>query len=152
MDLSRLNRIMAPCCQVHLVLRLNSWLMAVDLENRYWLISIHPRFQKFMAVQVGQDTYQFKVMPISLKVAARVCTKLTMVIAKFLSAHYVQFWMYLDKWLIQSPSEVRCHSDSATVLEVCHKMAVQGQLTSRSPISLRPRTLLGLEWSGMLNL
>lgn len=70
--------------------------MAVNLESTYWHVLIHPRFHKFLAVQVGHDTFQFKVLPFSLNIALRVFTKLTKVVVQRLAAMNVQVLAYLD--------------------------------------------------------
>lgn len=41
--------------------------MVVDFENAYCHVPIHRKLQKFLMVQVGQDTFQFKVIPFGFK-------------------------------------------------------------------------------------
>lgn len=67
---------------VQLALRRVSWFTAVDLESAYWQIPIHPRFCMFLAVQVGHDTFQFKVLTFSLNIAPRVLMKLMKVVVQ----------------------------------------------------------------------
>lgn len=55
--------------------------MAVDLKSSYLHIPIHPRFWKFLTVQMGLARYQFSVMPFGLSIAPKVFSKMIKVVA-----------------------------------------------------------------------
>lgn len=81
-----------------------------------------PMFQKFLAVQVCQETFQFKVMPFGLKIGLWVFTKKTKVVLTCLVTCNDQTMMYLDDWLIQSPSEAQSLSDKVAIHSVCQEI------------------------------
>lgn len=73
---------------------------------------IHPRFHKFLAVQVGRDMFQFKVLPFGLNIAPWVFTKLTKLVVQKLVTMDVQVLVYQDAWLIQSNMKTQCVTDT----------------------------------------
>lgn len=66
--------------------------------------------------------------------------KFMKVVTQHLSAHNVQVLMYKDDWLIQSPLEAQCCSDTATVLKLCHEKGfkVNEQKSDVIPFSPSP--------------
>lgn len=88
--------------QVHLALPLGSWFVALDLENEYWHIPIVPRFQLFLAAQLGSMILQSAILLFGLY-TVRVLIKMTKSITKTLSHLHAKILAYLDNWLIQTP-------------------------------------------------
>ncbi|KAK3893387.1 hypothetical protein Pcinc_002819 [Petrolisthes cinctipes] len=112
MDLSKLNKFVKPLrfrmvsvAQVRTVLRKGDWLASLDLKDAYWHVPIHPRFCRFLAFQVGTETFQFTRLPFGLSLAPRVFTKLVRVVASRLAEAGVPTLMYLDDWLLHAPSK-----------------------------------------------
>ncbi|KAK3878367.1 hypothetical protein Pcinc_016951 [Petrolisthes cinctipes] len=91
-NLSRLNKFiearhfrMLSIPQVRLALLPGALLAFLDLESAYCHAPVHPRFWKFLAVQVDSKLLQFRVMPFCLNIAPQVFSKLTKVVAARLS-------------------------------------------------------------------
>lgn len=68
---------MTTISQVRFHLRHGAWLPSINLEDSYWHVPVHTRLRMFLAFQVGEEMYLFRVMPFSLLLAPRVITKLT---------------------------------------------------------------------------
>ncbi|XP_045106652.1 uncharacterized protein LOC123501712 [Portunus trituberculatus] len=153
MDLSSLNKFLKPLCfkmltvaQVHSVLREGDWLASLDLKDAYWHVPIHPRFRRFLAFQVGTETFQFTRLPFGLSIAPRVFTKLVRVVGASLAEAGISTLMYLDDWLIHSPTKEGVLNGVSVTLKVLGDMGFQVNW-DKSAFTLEQKLCwLGIEW------
>ena len=68
------------------LLRVNDWMVKVDLTDAYFTIPIHTDHQPYLRFIVGQKHYQFTCLPFSLSCAPRVFTKEMKPVVIFLRA------------------------------------------------------------------
>ncbi|KAG6938964.1 hypothetical protein G0U57_003754, partial [Chelydra serpentina] len=71
-----------------------NWYAALDLQDAYFHIHIFKGHRRFLRFLVGQDHYQFTVLPFGLSTAPRVFTKCMAVVAAFLRRRGVQLFPY----------------------------------------------------------
>ncbi|XP_053901290.1 uncharacterized protein LOC128846308 [Malaclemys terrapin pileata] len=95
------------------------WYAALDLQDAYFHIHIFEGHRRFLRFTVGQEHYQFMVLPFGLSTAPRVFTKCMSVVAAYLRLWRVQIFPYPDNWLVKgsSWSQVWCHV--ALLLSMC---------------------------------
>ena len=113
---------MLSVSQVRLALRPGDWLVSLDLESAYWHVPVHPRFGRFLAVQVGARVLQFSVMPFGLYIAPWVFPKLPRGVAAGLTRAGVASLMFLDNWLLHAASRERVLLGLSSTLEICGRM------------------------------
>lgn len=153
MDLSALNKFLTPLrfkmvsvAQVRSVLREGVWLASLDLQDAYWHVPIHPRFRRFLAFQVGRETYQFTRLPFGLSLAPRVFTKLVRVVGARLTAAGVSTLMYLDDWLLHSPTKEGVATSVSVALKVLADMGFKVNLDKSALTPTQKICWLGIEW------
>lgn len=153
MDLSALNKFLKPLrfkmvsvAQVRSVLREGVWLASLDLQDAYWHVPIHPRYRRYLAFQVGRDTYQFTRLPFGLSLAPRVFTKLVRVVGARLAEAGVSTLMYLDDWLIHSPTKEGVAISVSVALSVLADMGFKVNLDKSALTPTQKLCWLGVEW------
>lgn len=123
------------------------WLTSLDLKNAYWHVPIHPRFRRFLAFQVGSDTFKFSRLPFGLSIAPRVLTKLTKVVAHRLVEWGVTSFMYLDDWLVFAQSKEQATISVRTKMGVLKEIGMLINLPKSKLIPTQEIDCLGIRWS-----
>ncbi|XP_076030869.1 uncharacterized protein LOC143019053 [Oratosquilla oratoria] len=137
---------MVSVAQVRSVLREGDWLASLDLQDAYWHVPIHPRFRRFLAFQVGRETYQFTRLPFGLSLAPRVFTKLARVVGARLAEAGVSTLMYLDDWLIHSPTEEGASTNVSVALRILTEMGFKVNWDKSTLTPTQKLHWLGIEW------
>jgi len=78
------------------LLRVNDWMVKVDLKDAYFTIPINTGHQLFLRFVVGQEQYQFTCLPFGLSCAPWRFTKVMKPVAIFLRAMGVCMIVYID--------------------------------------------------------
>ncbi|KAK3886844.1 hypothetical protein Pcinc_009030 [Petrolisthes cinctipes] len=140
---------MVSVAQVRTVLRKGDWLASLDLKDAYWHVPIHPRFRRFLAFQVGTETFQFTRLPFGLSLAPRVFTKLVRVVASRLAEAGVPTLMYLDDWLLHAPSKEQVANNVQVARGVLEEMGFLLNIPKSSLTPTRKLYWLGIEWDSL---
>ncbi|KAK3891347.1 hypothetical protein Pcinc_004790 [Petrolisthes cinctipes] len=140
---------MVSVAQVRTVLRKGDWLASLDLKDAYWHVPIHPRFRRFLAFQVGTETFQFTRLPFGLSLAPRVFTKLVRVVASRLAEAGVPTLMYLDDWLLHAPSKEQVANNVRVARGVLEEMGFLLNIPKSSHTPTRKLCWLGIEWDSL---
>ena len=153
LDLSRLNKtILCPrfrmltIMQVRHSLHPGAWFTALDLANAYWHVPVHPRFRPYLAMQVGCEVLQFRVMPYGLNVAPRIFTKVTRELAVRLVEAGVSVLLYLDDWLLQADSREEAVFYTDVALRISQEMGFAFNLPKSHLTPTQSIQWLGMEW------
>ena len=83
------------------LVRQGDWLAKIDLKDAYFLILVHPFYQKFLQFTWKESLYQFQCLPFGLSCAPRVFTKVMKPVVAFLKEREIKL-IYLDDLLIIS--------------------------------------------------
>ena len=78
---------------------------SLDLKDVCWHLLIHPCFQMFLAFQIEEDCFQCIRLLFGLSIATRVFSRLTQIVAAKLAAKGMDTQLYLNDWLVVSPSQ-----------------------------------------------
>ncbi|KAK3880633.1 hypothetical protein Pcinc_014878 [Petrolisthes cinctipes] len=140
---------MVSVAQVRTVLRKGDWLASLDLKDAYWHVLIHPRFRRFLAFQVGTETFQFTRLPFGLSLAPQVFTKLVRVVASRLAEAGVPTLMYLDDWLLHAPSKEQVANNVRVARGVLEEMGFLLNIPKSSLTPTRKLCWLGIEWDSL---
>ena len=100
------------------LLRVNDWMVKVDLKDAYFTVPMHPSHQSYLRFMVGQEHYQFTCLPFGLSCAPWVFTKVMKPIAIFLRSMGVRMIIYIDDILLMgnSPEQVESHLETLIFL------------------------------------
>jgi hypothetical protein len=77
------------------------WLIAIDLQDAYLHIPIHRDFRKFLRFKIGNQVYQFLVLPFGLSPAPRIFTKVLAPLVAIARLEGLYLYPYLDDWLVK---------------------------------------------------
>ena len=153
MDLSSLNKFLKPqhfkmvtVAQVRATLSKGDWLASLDLQDAYWHVPIHARYRRFLAFQVGSETFQFTRLPFGLSLAPRVFTKLSKVVSTVLAKMGVTTLMYLDDWLVYSPSKEKTLTNVRVAMKVLGEMGFVINVPKSSLVPSQQLDWLGIRW------
>lgn len=93
------------------LLRVNDWMVKVDLKDAYFTIPMHTNHQSFLRFMLGREHYQFTCLPFGLSCAPWAFTKVMKPIAIFLRSMGVRMIVYIDDILLMgdSPDQVENH-------------------------------------------
>ena len=82
------------------LLRMEDWMVKVDLKDAYYTIPIHLNHQPYLRFMVGQKQYQFTCLPFSLSCAPWAFTKVMKPVAIFFHSMGMCMIVYIDDILL----------------------------------------------------
>ena len=93
------------------LIKRNDWAVSIDLVDAYLHVPVARAAQQFLGFAVGNEVYQYRVLPFGLKTAPRIFTRLVQTVAAHLRQRGIKIFVYLDDWLIvaNSASMLRRH-------------------------------------------
>ena len=96
------------------LLRMDDWMVRVDLKDAYFTIPIHSNHQPYLRFMVGQKHYQFTCLPFGLSCAPWTFTKVMKPVAIFLCSMGVLMIVYIEDKLLMgdSLSQVESHLEA----------------------------------------
>jgi Reverse transcriptase (RNA-dependent DNA polymerase) len=99
------------------------YMVALDLENQFFQICLHPDMKKFLGFAVPEPDgymsyYQFTVMPNGCKPAVAIVTRLLKPVKAFLHNAGVKFTIYVDDGRISASSSWTCKAQLCLAIHV----------------------------------
>ena len=96
-------------------LRPGYWGATIDLKDAYMHVPVHSQSRKWLRFQIEGQTFEFKVLPFGLSTSPRVFTRIVKSIPEFLRPKGFTIYVYLDDFLVVSPSRSALISDVAVI-------------------------------------
>lgn len=82
------------------------WFSALNLQDAYFHVTIHPAHRQFLRFTVGSNYYQYRVLPFGLSTAPKVFSKTLRVVAAHLCRQGTVIFLYLDDCLMKGPTQM----------------------------------------------
>lgn len=113
-----------------------SWMATLDLQDAYFHITILQRHRQFLRFTVGNQHYQYMVLPFGLLSAPRVFTKMIASMGAYLRLQGVTLFQYIDNWLLvaSSPSLLHLHLSITVNLLEFRSIAVNHKKSYLHPV------------------
>ena len=100
------------------LLRVNDWMVKMDLKDAYFTVPIHVAHQPMCRFQVGLEHYQFTCLPFGLSCASWVFTKVMKPVTILFWSMGVRMIIYIDDILLmaESTEQVTLHLEALLYL------------------------------------
>ena len=112
-----------------------SWVTSIDLKDAYLHIPIHPSHPRWLQFSLMGQAYAFRCLPFGLSTAPWVFTRVVLAVVAYLRHLEVHIFMYLDDWLVLSPSESMAKEHTQLVLQTTEHL---GSIINRAKSHLTP--------------
>lgn len=94
-------------------------------KEAYFHINIAPQHCIYLRFTIGDDHYQFKVLPFGIASAPRMFTKSMVVVVFYLHSKCVTISPYIDDWLIVVDSVALLRDHLTLTLDLLHSLGMQ---------------------------
>ena len=125
LDLSRLNLLvrrqkfkMESAETIRTALQDSIWATSIDLASAYYHVPIHKAHRKLLRFMVGYKIFQFRALPMGLKSAPWVFTRVIRPIKELAHLRKISLHQYLDDWVIRSRSREQLVKDTQFVVNL----------------------------------
>ena len=85
-------------------IRAGFWGVTIDLKDAYLHVPVHPSSRKWLRFKIGDQSFEFRVLPFGLSTSPRVFTRIVKVVAEFLRSKGFIVFVYLDDFFILAES------------------------------------------------
>lgn len=116
----------------------NCWLASLDLEDAYFLVSIHKSHRKYLRFNWRGIIYEFAALPFGLSIAPYIFTKIVRPVVAHLRERGFQSIVYLDDLLLIGLTRGRCEKN---VFETIKLLTSLGFLINYEKSNLEPATV-----------
>ena len=123
----------------------NDWMVAIDLQDAYLQIPIHPQSRKFLRFTAGGRAWQFKILCFGLSTAPQVFTRVMARVSGFLHRLGVRILRCLDDWLIMASSREEACWARDMVLQLSHELGIVVNLEKSSFLPSQSIVYLGIK-------
>lgn len=131
-------------------LKEGDWMVSLDLQDAYFHVPIHPRSRKFLRFVFRGRAFQFRALCFGLSTAPQVFTRTMAPIAKWLHLEGIHISLYLDDWLIRSPSKGQCMKDLQRTLSLTDELGLIVNLPKSQLSPSQDLTYLGVRMNSVL--
>ena len=150
-DLSRLNGWvelssfrMETAQSVLQSLRPGDWMVALDLQDAYLQVPVHPAPRRFLRFCMGDAVFQFQTLCFSLSSAPQVFTRIMAPISSIMHCHGFRLLRYLDDWLVLSSTFQDLVRARDFLLWLCLRLGVIVNLSKSSLVPTQTLDYLGM--------
>lgn len=127
------------------------WAINLVLKDVHWHVQIHPRLRRFTAVQVGKETWQFRVMPLRLSLVLQIFNRLISAPLARLTLSKWQCW-HISDFLIVAESKEECVRKSHIQQSVFQEAGLIISLEKLYFVLEQKFTLLRINWCSQTSL
>lgn len=100
------------------------WFIVLDLKDVYFHISIHQSHRKYLWFRQDCAVFQYASLPFSLATALKVFTKYVAVVVVQLHTQGCSIFMYLDGWIIVTPSHGLLNDDLHCIISTFRRLGL----------------------------
>lgn len=100
----------------------NCFMASIDLSNAFHTIPMHPNFTKYLKFRIGQQTYQYLVLPMGFRDSPRLFSKILKPVLAYLRGQGLLSSVYTDDFFLVGLNSEECDNNvsiSRTVLRKC---------------------------------
>ncbi len=95
----------------------NAWMAKIDLEDAYYMVSVHKSHRKYLRFLFENELYEYNCLPFGLCTAPRIFTKIMRPVITVLRSRGFLSNIYLDDLLLLGTSYASCQENiSYTIL------------------------------------
>ena len=113
-------------------LRLEDWLVSLDLQDAYLQVPVHPASCRFLRFCVGESVYQFRSLCFGLSTALQVFTHVMAPVSSIMHRYGFRILRYLDDWLILGSSFQEIVRARDFLLWLCQELGIRINLAKSS--------------------
>jgi len=144
LNLKRLNKFIEPphfkmedARSVMQLLRPGCYFSSLDLQDAYYMLSVHKDHRKFLRFVWNNKLYEFRCLVFGLNVAPYVFTKLLRPVVSHLRSLGILLVIYIDDILLMASTYNKCHKATGIAHELLLRL---GFLVNYKKSSLVPNT------------
>ena len=100
------------------LLKQDCFMSSLDLQDAYYLVSVHKSFRKYLRFLFSGQLYEFTCLPFGLSTAPYIFTKNKKPVAAYLRKLGFQSVVYLDDWLLFGTSIADCERNVTETREL----------------------------------
>ena len=123
------------------------WATSVDLSDAYHHVPIHPKYYKYLAFQVRNKKYWFKVCPFGLSPIPQVFTQIMETLKIHVRLHFHgSVFQYIDDWLLLFHDKQMAADETVKFVQLCMRLGLLVNLDKSEVIPKQKITHLGIDW------
>lgn len=101
------------------------WFSALNRQDAYFHITIHPAHRRYLQFMVGHNHLQYRVLPFRLSTALRVFSKTLAVVAAYQCKQGIIFFPYLDDCLLKGCMFTETETSTQLTIHLFQKLGLQ---------------------------
>nr|XP_025040076.1 uncharacterized protein LOC112545658 [Pelodiscus sinensis] len=157
LDLRGLNRFirkqrfkMTTLAKIMPALNKGDWFAVLDLQDAYFHVTIHIAHRRFLRFVVGDDHFQYRVLPFGLISAPRVFSKTLAVVAAHLRRIGVVIFPYLDDCLIKARTQLEAQHMVVATQELFDSLGLIVNIQKSRPLPTQILNFIGARLDSQL--
>ena len=123
------------------------WATSVDLSDAYHHIPIHPAYYKYLAFQVKDKAYWFKVCPFGLSPIPQVFTQIMETLKTYVRLNFKgAVFQYIDDWLLLFHDKQTAADETVKLVQLCMRVGLLVNLDESEIVPRQNITHLEISW------
>ncbi|XP_066973175.1 uncharacterized protein [Macrobrachium rosenbergii] len=100
------------------------WMVTIHMQDTYFHFPVHQYSRKYLRFMFQDRVFQFWALCFGFSTAPQVFTQVLATSAKWLHLIGINVSLYLDDWLLCSPSEAQCMEDLQKTLQLAQDLGL----------------------------
>lgn len=103
----------------------NAWMAKIDLEDAYYMVSVHKSHRKYLRFMFEKELYQYNCLPFGLCTAPRLFTKIMRPVITLLRSQGFLSNIYLDDLLLIGLSYANCQENVNQTVSLLKRLGLR---------------------------